>query len=477
MNLRYEQWILFALGGSYLLVLLVLNFNGLYGQDSYEYARYAEEWRQYWVDGRPPGDYHWPLNFPVLGSLLAYFTGLGTAMALQVISVFALTGSAILILRSLRLLYPSRPGHLWWVLLAFFFAPFIYRTGAVVMSDQLAAFFLIAAFYCVLLIVRRQKAWMIPVFALSAGLAVMTRYNAALLLLPMAIYLLPQLKYKRSWLPSLVALAFLVLPFIPHYLIRQQEVLGFISHGAILKWSVGNMFSRTFEQNLGHFHYLLPNILYVGHPFFHPGFIFFGLPLWFFFKRISLSRETLLLLALIVPFLLFTAGIDTQNDRYFVIVMPFVALLLFPLFRGAIEWLEDRGRNLGSIVFGAFLVIQIGLAGYAFSKPYQANQEEQVLARLFAPFSDMTVYTYGTEQALSYYQPQNEYISLHEQDGLDPEGGTYLLFHNRWPEHPQMKDLFPIKLQQRLAAEDRLIARGTQGDWTLYAITKAPSED
>ena len=51
---------------------LLAGFNGLYGQDSFEYLRYSRALHHYLSAGVLPGPFHWPLFYPLSGALLSF---------------------------------------------------------------------------------------------------------------------------------------------------------------------------------------------------------------------------------------------------------------------------------------------------------------------------------------------------------------------------------------------------------------------
>lgn len=453
------------------VIRLGFGFDGLYGQDSYEYVRYCDAWINYLSGGNHPGDYHWPLFFPVFGALIGYVFGLSGAFVLQLLCIISFAGSAVMIKRLIPLIYPERSGKAtYWVMVSFLLAPYVFRSGVVCMSDQFAAFLCVTAFYLSVLVVKKEKSWWLLIVLLFGACAVMTRYVTALVMLPIGIYLLPVIWKRRLWLPMLVGLVIAVMPFLPHYFIRMQDVAGFIGHPALVRWSVGNMFSRTFQTDLGSFTFTVPNILYIFHPFVHAGFLFFGAGLFLFIKKIRFSPEVVMILAVILIYLGFIAGVDTQNDRYFITIMPFVVLFTYPLFNAFAEWGSSKLNRLYRPLLIGLLCGQIALTGYAFSKPYLANRSEQELATMFDDFSGKLVYSYGVDVALRHYNKENEFVSLHLLDGLNPDPGTYLLFDHGWLEHPQVKGLFQVSLWKQLQQSDRLESIQHHGSWELYLI-------
>jgi 4-amino-4-deoxy-L-arabinose transferase-like glycosyltransferase len=471
-NSKYiNEYILIGIGLVLLLVVQLLGFNGLYGQDSYEYTRYSGSWIRYFSEGIHPGDYHWPLNYPVNGAILGFVLGIKAATILQLLSLFAFIGNAILLFKLIRIFYPTIQKYsTHWVVIGFILAPYVTRTGLVAMSDQYASFLSLAACYAAIMVVKKGKHWWLIGMLLFGAMAVMTRYICALMMVPIGLYVLPYLWRQRLWLPAVASVVVATIPFLPHYFIRMQNVGGFVDHPALSKWSVGNMFSRTFESDLGHFEFLVPNIIYVFQPFFHPGFLFFGIVLVFFYRKLQWTKEVLLLISILAIFLVFTAGVDTQNNRYFITVFPFIPLLIYPLFFGLAEWVSHRKKQLVLPFIATLIIAQLGLAGYAFSKFYQINKTEKEVAALFDDVKGKMVYTYGTEMALSHYNKNNTFKSLHLQDGLNPDPGIYFLFDHNWLKNEQVKELFQVKLWEQLRDADRLKSVKKLKNWELYEV-------
>ncbi|MBL4703239.1 MAG: glycosyltransferase family 39 protein [Flavobacteriales bacterium] len=466
-----NEYVIASIGIILFAIIQLLGFNGLYGQDSYQYVQYCTAWTTYFAEGNHPGDYQWPLNYPINGALLAHVFGMSTTTALQMLSLLALIGNGILLNRLINVLFPKiNRNRLVWVIIGFIFVPYVMRTGLVAMSDQYASFLSLLAFYATIKVVKQGKHWWVLGLVVFGSLAVMTRYICALMILPMGIYILPYLWKNRVWLPSLVAAGIGLLPFLPHYFIRIQNLVGFVDHAALYRWSIGNMFSRTFESNSGQFKFTLPNVLYIFRPFVHVGFLFFGGVLVLFIRRLKLTKELVLIGVISFGFLFFIAGIDTQNDRYFVTVMPFISLLVYPLFNGLIEWIENRSKRLVIPGILVLLVARMSLAGYAFLRFYQINLEEQQLALLFDGVEGKTVYTYGSEMMLSNYNKNNTFLTLHEQEGLDPDSGTLFLFNKAWVNHSQVKGLFHVTLWKELNQAGRLTSLDTLNEWVLYEV-------
>ena len=79
----------------------------MYGQDGYEYLRYTKAIRIFILEGEHPGDYFWPLYYPIIGAILSLIIS-KTALALQLVSVLSLGISAVYLNKILTLLFPKK---------------------------------------------------------------------------------------------------------------------------------------------------------------------------------------------------------------------------------------------------------------------------------------------------------------------------------------------------------------------------------
>jgi hypothetical protein len=126
--------------------VLIAGFNGLYGQDAHEYLRYSKALHEFFVSGKNPGDYFWSIIYPLLGAGLSFI--LPEIFSMQIISIISLIISCILLEKILILLYQEQRILVRiYVLLFFFFSPYILRASIVAMSDMLSLVFILAAFY------------------------------------------------------------------------------------------------------------------------------------------------------------------------------------------------------------------------------------------------------------------------------------------------------------------------------------------
>jgi len=81
----------------FVILRYILGFNGLYGQDSYDYLRFTKALSVYFKTGNDPGNFFWPVNYPVFGAVLSFIIP-SKVLVLQLISYLGFIVSFFLIL-------------------------------------------------------------------------------------------------------------------------------------------------------------------------------------------------------------------------------------------------------------------------------------------------------------------------------------------------------------------------------------------
>lgn len=308
--------ILFA---SSILVILVgtawfLHFNGLYGQDSHEYLRFARELRSSLLSGQSPGPFFWPVYYPLIGAI----TGLlvpNLILVMQGISMAALGFSGFFLVRSLRLLYQAnklRP--LLFVGLFFIGSPYIFRSGLVVMSEMLSVFFICGAIYFWLRYRPQQQLKDLLLFVGFGCAATLTRSNALLILLPFIVLVTIDLVRHFKVGHIAASIVVVVICLLPELLLHKSMEGAGLQHYLLQGWSFTNFFHSDFNLADGHLQYALPNFIYAFEYLFHPGFTLLGLPLLLFLKKENLRNISLLvIMSSILIYTIFLMGIPNQN--------------------------------------------------------------------------------------------------------------------------------------------------------------------
>ena len=164
------------------------DFDGLYGQDSYEYHRFTDAVQNYLLTGEHPGAFFWPVNYPLVASLMSFLTG--TSWALQLVSFCSFTIVLFLLKRILDSEYPNNRISSSYVLITTVLSPYFFRASLLQMSDMLATLFVLLAIVNWRKYNTTNKNQYVYVFAAMAALAFFTRYVAILLLIPFGVHLL-----------------------------------------------------------------------------------------------------------------------------------------------------------------------------------------------------------------------------------------------------------------------------------------------
>lgn len=473
---RYHEYYFAALILILLLLLRLLsNFNGLYGQDSHEYYRYALRWKEFLNGGAHPGNYFWPMHYPVYGALLMLLIP-GIALAQQFISMLSM---ALLLLYAARLIrrYSSRAdmGTVYgYLFLAGFLSPFLFQSAFLVMSDMLAAFLTTAAMYH-LLKYREDRAggdFLCGVFFCLS--AVNTRYPAGVVLLVPAVLAAGVFFRHFRGRQLLYALLIFFVCLLPHFYIRGSGSGDFLAHDGLLTWSPQNWFMHSFVTADGKASYLMPNLLYSFSNWFYPGFICIGalLLLWVQKRDLRPAGGALLLPLLLYSLLL--AGIPYQNMRYQLLTFPLVLVLLFPAFQRLREkFLKVRAVML--LAAAGLILIQGGLIYKYSHRIYQSNQIEKQIARALLAYPGRPLYTFWIDGALRSYGVTNPITNLWQErlTSLAPEALVLFnepQFREQWADKNPMVNWRFIQRNYNLQQVESLA-----GGWKLFAERGAKS--
>lgn len=380
-----------------MIVLRMVGFDGLYGQDSYEYLRYTNAIQEYITDGVHPGNYFWPVLYPTLGSLLSFI--FGSALALQLISCISFSIACVYILKTIRLLYPKAKHHFFYVLIFAVFCPFLLKMGLIVMSDALTLVFVVLAFYF-FFTSYHKKTSLAPIF-IFATCALMTRYASLFITFPIILYALYLVWERKKIMQLFIATIVSLVAAIPFLIFQWGALFEASSNYFLQVWSFGNYFKSSFTTQDGTTSYLVPNLIYTLYVFFHPGFIFIGSVLSLLtlknYKSLLVFHQKILLICSGL-YILFLAGIPFQNPRIIGLAFPLILILLFPAFTKLLE-LKFIKRFLIPIA-----VISIGLQltffAITFKLIFTRTIIEKQLATMIQPYEGATLYSFDVDLAM-----------------------------------------------------------------------------
>lgn len=429
--------------GILLLIRVISGFNGLYGQDSYEYLRFSRRLTEFFTIGRNPGDYFWPVNFPLLGTILSLIIK-NNMIALQLISMLSFIFTAIYTCQLIQLIYPDTKTEAFFYLPLFLIlSPFLFQTAFLVMSDMLAVFLTTAAIFHVLRCRRefRRIDFFLAVFL--AASAVMTRYAVAVVLIIPSVLLAISFLKRFRFADLLLGLLIIAFCLSPHLLIKGANSTQFIGHEWLRSWSIKNWVLSEFTTIDGYQNYRFPNLLYGYSNFYYPGFFFIGIVLLFFIRKNVFHRENFILASTAVLYALFLAGIPFQNMRFLLLTFPLAIVLMFPFFQRFRQKVLTKNGLLWSFA-AVVILVQFALI-YKYSLGiYRANQVEKEIAGTVLIYAERPIYTFAIDGALRCYGIDSDDIVNLWYDKLDSVKISSLVLFNEGKFRRQWQDKNPM---------------------------------
>jgi hypothetical protein len=461
-----KPYILFlAFGLLIFVVAQFFGFDGLYGQDSYEYLRYSEKIKEYVFGGELPGLFSWPIGYPAIIAVIDIVIN-NTIISAQLISIFGLVGCCIVSLKFINLLYPDVKNKIsfFYVFIFVGFSPYLFRLGVSSMSDLLCAFFVLSSFYYFYKFFPNNTYKYLSFSIILGTLSIVTRNGAILLMLiPVFISFFILIKNKKYSIIIVSALIIAIL-LLPTFLNEKSQVLG--GGMEVFKFSFSNFFSNKMNGLDGSFYYSIPNFIYGFYGFFHPAYFFIGLFLVvvIIFKKIKIYN---ILLYSIILYSLFIASIYFQNKRFLVIQFPLIAVLLFPSFNYLSEKVK---KKVLFFLLGISFFINTGLTIYTTQKAYDFQQTDLRIAKLMRPYQNNKLYTFWIDVSLKGRGLDFDYTNFwYGEINKFDKGGLVLFnetkFEQQWKGHAVMNNWYALKKDYQLH-EIRDLKQG----WKLYEI-------
>jgi len=444
---------------------VLFGIDGLYGQDAYEYLRFTKELHAFWSGGVQPADFFWPVGYPFWGSLVAFVTS-NEAIALQILSVAALIGSLIYLNEILKLHAANRTAIKFYLVACFLLSPLVLRLSWLCMSDMLCVFFIAAHLYHFMRYKAEGKPLDLFFVVVFAGSAVFTRYGAAVPLLFTSLLTVIYFFRKPGILRFAAGCAGVLLAVLPHFIFTSKGYFSFTDHPWLANWNAMNLFRSEFMTNDGEISYQLPNLLFYLLDLFHPRFFILLAPLVIYalVKKIRMWNAYLLVAA--CAYIIFLAGIPTQNSRFLLLASPYVVILLYPVFEHAWKAMPYR-----KYVATGLIIANLALVFFGSRTIYDRTRfEQEIVASLNSKYSGRNIYSFDIDQALTGRNYNGRVFSLYEKLYDDFRPGDLILFA---PEKfaVQWKNKKPMQNWNRANADHELVVKETFDDgWKLYEI-------
>lgn len=466
--IRFHIWIWLP------LILLIMNvaagFNGLYGQDSFEYLRYSRELHLYLTDGSLPGVFHWPILYPLAGAMISFL--IPDILALQVVSIISYGMMLLYLKRILIQLYPERKREaIIYLLLFFSVSPFVLRYASSVMSEILCMFFLAAFLYYYLLFRKSGIKSKFLLMVLFASAAINTRYASGIIVLIPLIHAVLLFMKKFNLGFFVLALMVPVIVFLPGIFLEIQGSQAMSGPAVLPEWSILNYFRNDFHSSDGHLSYFLPNIIYVFKDLVHPGFIFAGILFLFFLRRQDIQRPFMAMtFCIVIVYALFIAGLPYQNDRILILSFPFVFILFSASFFRTWDYIKIRIRIPSLLLILAVLIIQAGLSYRAYRPFYKNSLLIREIAAHIKAYPDATIYTFNIDQGLKAYDVRNEIVNLWSERIENFKTGSIVLI-NYDSTDSQWQNMNPVYNLEKLNNDhDLVMLESFPDNWKLYEI-------
>ncbi len=456
---------------------LIASFNGLYGQDSYEYLRYTNSLLDFVKHGTNPGKFYWPLLYPISGVIFSVL--FKTLFALQFVSVVSFVLSGIYLEKILKAIYKEVPGIVRsFVFLFFLFSPYLLRASLTIMSDSLCLFLITAAaYYFIKYKEQKQNAFFIW-FVIFTTAAICTRYAAFVILIIPAVfaayYFLKRFNIKTLLL-SLIAIALVILP---HFLIYQDYPIDFLKNSWFQSWSFTNFFRSTFNAADGDKVYTFPNTIFCFFNLVHPAYCFLGI----LFVSVSIKSFVnrgitviqWIFISSVLLYALFLAGIPFQDLRHLILTFPFILIIFFSGFIEAKNFLNNKKpAMLVPIIVGVCFIIQIGFFVRVFIPFYHYNRIEKEISTEVVKYNPATLYTFSIDGAVSQYGFTGQIVNMYKVklDTLPSVQKNAMVLFNEKLFSDTWKNKNPMLNWEYLKTKDSLVKMEDLPDnWELYSI-------
>lgn len=413
----------------FIVVHFIFGFNGLYGQDSHEYYRYSRAITDFFKSGNSPGDYFWPVYYPILGAIFGFITD--NLISLQLISAFSLSGSLFFLFKIMGEIFSGEKKYSIYILITFLLSPYVLRNSLVVMSDLLSIFFITASFYFFIDYLHKTQFKQIVFFSVFFTLAILTRYAALVVLIIPIVVIISQIIKNRKIFHLLILLLTVLILSIPHILIRESAPLEFIRNSWLQHWSVSNFFENNFTSPEGTQNYRFPNIIYAFSSVFFPTYMVFGLVLVVLAER-NLPKNKFWLISLITVLIyaVFLAGIPFQNQRYLLLSYPFVVISVFPGYERLVNILQKKKILLYSVLL-LMLMLQIFYCIYYFKPAYERNVLEREIADFVKNDTHKNVYTFDIDVSFMSYDVNKNVINMWKEKIVEFSFNSIVVFNEK----------------------------------------------
>lgn len=459
-------------------VRLIFQFNGLFGQDSYEYVKLERGLTDYFMHGAVIPYSVFPIGYALISSVFSFLFS-DDVLMMQLISLLSLFVACIYMRKLLVSVFNTEKQVSLFLFLFFLLSPYVLRFGLLVMSDMLCiAVYLIFLFH-VFEFMKHGKTHTLLVLSIAASCCVFIRYASVVALLIPCIFVLVQIIKQKKFVQLLIPVFVFFIISIPEYFLRNRFIFwdlgetqnSFAYFYVPQQWNISNIFKNEFHNLDGLQHYTLPNIVFAFQNLVHPAFIFIGIILLFFIRKTDFQKKELRIsLSIFIFYALFAACYPYQSNRYLLFTFPLVLMFYYPAFTRLYTSCKiPQNMKYAAIVLCAG--IQLFLFVYSSKTIYQLNKTEKEISETIREnYTGKNIYTFSIDGALNTYHVDYHFFDIYRNTFNSIERNSLLLF-NEDAFAVQFAELNPTQNYNFIKSnyELQLVEEFNDG-WKLYEI-------
>ncbi|MBI3536119.1 MAG: phospholipid carrier-dependent glycosyltransferase, partial [Chloroflexi bacterium] len=309
-----------------------LEFDGLYGQDSFAYFDYAHSLADSITRTTVPPPFFWPIGYPALTAFASFFIPIEIAAQWINILCGALIATFTFLLAR-ELTNNHRVAFIAAIIVAG--AGQLFISSLAIMADASALMWTMISAYALARFNRARSPKWIAGAGIALGLAMMTRWIYALMI---PVWFVALWKNKNEFAASFKNCARLILfsllalsPQIALMLYHAPNFpLAFIGDWARTGWDITHAWQNVIVNNDGNFSYALPVAAFYALPLAQPTYIFPFLTAFVLVGAWSLRRDQFaarILIGWIVAQWIYLSGDAWENWRFALAYFPPAAIL------------------------------------------------------------------------------------------------------------------------------------------------------
>lgn len=459
-------------------VRIFFQFNGLFGQDSYEYVKLERGITGHFLHGEFIPYSVFPIGYALISSVFSFLFS-DDVLMMQLISLFSLFVACIYMHKLLVSVFNTEKQVSLFLFLFFLLSPYVLRFGMLVMSDMLCIAVYFIFLFHVFEFLKYGKIQTLIVLSIAASCCVFIRYASVVALLIPCIFVFIQIIKQKKFVQLLIPVIIFLLISLPEYFLRNRFIFwdisesqsGFAYFYVPQQWNISNIFKNEFHNLDGLQQYKLPNIVFVFQNLVHPAFIFIGIILLFFIRKSDFQKKEMRIsLSIFIFYALFAACYPYQSNRYLLFTFPLVLLFYYPSFTRLYAFYKiPQYIQYAAIVL--CVGIQIFLFVYSSQTIYQLNKTEKDISETIREnYAGKNIYTFSIDGALNTYHVDYHFYDMYRNTFNSIQPNSLLLF-NEDAFAVQFAELNPMLNYNFIKSNyDLQLVEEFNDGWKMYEI-------